>query len=298
MAPAASWRNPRLAAQRMLRGHSDYERVCDVKGILLAGGTGSRLNPTTTVVNKHLLPVFDQPMINYPLGLLARLGVTEVLLVTGPADVSTFRELIEQQNLKISVEYAVQSAPLGIPEALVIGEEFLDGDATVLMLGDNIFDAPGLPDLVERARKEHSNILVGTRVSDPHRFGTAVVDDAGRVLSVEEKPPNPSSNVAVTGLYIFAGDAPRLARTLAPSERGELEILDLAQHYLDRDDLGLVELPPSADWFDAGTHESLLDAACHIATRRGDLQGEHLGLTASCMRLPLVPQPDPAAVPL
>ncbi|WP_173915382.1 glucose-1-phosphate thymidylyltransferase RfbA [Halobacillus sp. Marseille-Q1614] len=234
-----------------------------MKGIILAGGSGSRLSPSTLSVNKHLLAVFDKPMIYYPLSVLMLGGIKDILIICAPDDVSRFKGLLGNgESLGISITYEVQENPNGIPEALIIGEEFIGRDDVTLILGDNIFYGQGFTTLLRKAIQDHKHATVfGYRVKDPERFGVVEFDENKKVVSLEEKPNDPKSDFAVTGLYIYDHRAVDIAKRLSPSGRGELEITDLNKQYLAMDELDVQLLGRGFAWMDAGTHESLFEAS-------------------------------------
>ncbi len=238
------------------------------KGIILAGGSGTRLYPITRVISKQLLPVYDKPMIYYPLSTLMQAGIREILVITTPHEQSLFQQLLgdgSQWGLEIS--FAVQPSPDGLAQAFIIGEEFLAGSPSCLILGDNIFHGSGLKDLLSRCtqRMEGSTVF-GYWVRDPERYGVVEFDASLRVINLEEKPSNPRSNYAVTGLYFYDGRASKFARSLKPSPRGELEITDLNRRYLEDGSLKLERLGRGYAWLDTGTHESLQQASSFIET--------------------------------
>ena len=238
------------------------------KGIILAGGSGTRLYPLTRVVSKQLLPVYDKPMIYYPLATLMQAGIREIMVITTPHEQGLFKQLLgDGSEWGIQLEFAVQPSPDGLAQALIIAESFLDGSPSCLILGDNIFHGGGLGDVLERAtRREAGATVFGYWVKDPERYGVVGFDDRQRVISIDEKPANPRSNYAVTGLYFYDGRASQFARGLTPSRRGELEITDLNRCYLDEGSLALERLGRGYAWLDTGTHESLQQAASFIET--------------------------------
>ncbi len=238
------------------------------KGIILAGGSGTRLYPLTRVVSKQLLPVYDKPMIFYPLATLMQAGIREILVITTPHDQSLFRQLLgDGSKLGIRLDYAVQAEPEGLAQALIIAEDFLEGNPSCLILGDNIFHGGGLRDVLKKANDQQRGATVfGYWVKDPERYGVVDFDDDYRALSIEEKPERPKSHYAVTGLYFYDGRASGFARGLQPSGRGELEITDLNRIYLDDESLSVERLGRGYAWLDTGTHESLQQAANFIET--------------------------------
>ena len=238
------------------------------KGIILAGGTGTRLYPLTQVVSKQLMPVYDKPMIYYPLGTLMSGGITDILVITTPKDQPLFRELLEDgSQWGISVSYAAQPKPEGLAQALVIGEKFLNGEGCCLILGDNIFHGQGLRELMDSAAaREESATIFGYWVKNPEKYGVVEFGKDGKAVSLEEKPLKPKSNYAVTGLYYYGGGAPEIAKSLKPSKRGELEITDLNNVYLKENRLTVERLGRGVAWLDTGSHESLLQAAMYIET--------------------------------
>jgi glucose-1-phosphate thymidylyltransferase len=236
------------------------------RGIILAGGSGTRLYPLTRPVSKQLMPVYDKPMIYYPLSVLMLAGVSEFLIITTPADAPAFAELLgDGSQWGIAIRYAQQPRPEGLAQAYHIGADFVGNDPSVLILGDNIFHGHGLPELLERAAARTDGATVfGYYVNDPSAYGVVSFDADGRAETIEEKPAVPRSNHAVTGLYFYDGDAVALARDLAPSPRGELEITDLNRRYLEAGRLHVELMGRGFAWLDTGTHGSLLDAALYV----------------------------------
>ena len=238
------------------------------KGIVLAGGSGTRLYPLTQSISKQLLPIYDKPMVYYPLSVLMLAGIREVLVINTPHEQALFQRLLgDGSQWGMRIEYAAQPSPDGLAQAFLIGEEFLDGAPSCLVLGDNIFHGHGLSEMLARADARTDGATVfGYWVSDPERYGVADFDGDGRVVGLEEKPAKPKSNYAVTGLYFYDGRAPAFAASLKPSPRGELEITDLNRCYLQEQRLHLEQLGRGYAWLDTGTHRSLLEASNFIET--------------------------------
>jgi glucose-1-phosphate thymidylyltransferase len=241
----------------------------NLKGIVMAGGSGTRLYPLTRAVSKQLLPVYDKPMIYYPLSVLMQAGIREILIISTPEDGPRFRQLLgDGRHLGLSLAYAVQPSPDGIAQALTIGRRFIGDSRVALILGDNLFLGPGLPKLLRKAAERTRGATVfGYPVTDPERFGVVQLDREGRAVSLEEKPAVPKSNVAVTGLYFYDQRAVEIAGRIRPSDRGELEITDVNRAYLDEGSLHVEVLGQGFSWLDSGTHESLLEATRLIRTQ-------------------------------
>jgi glucose-1-phosphate thymidylyltransferase len=237
-----------------------------MKGIILAGGSGSRLYPVTGAVSKQLLPVYDKPMIYYPLSVLMFGGIREILIISTPADLPQFKRLLgDGTELGINLSYAEQAQPNGLAEAFLIGADHVGDDSAALVLGDNIFHGPGFPDQLRRSIGELDGcVLFGYPVSDPGRYGVGESDDSGRLISIEEKPSQPRSNRAITGLYLYDNDVLEIAKQIKPSARGELEITDINRTYLERGTATLIDLGRGFAWLDTGTHDSLLEAGQYV----------------------------------
>ena len=249
------------------------------KGIVLAGGAGTRLHPLTRVVSKQLLPVYDKPMIFYPLSVLMLAGIREVLIISTPQDLSNFERLLgDGSNLGMRFSYKVQEVPNGLAQAFVLGKEFLGGDDACLVLGDNIFYGANLPKMLKEANASSAPTVFGYRVADPERYGVVEFDNDGNAISLEEKPKAPRSNYAVVGLYFYPNDVVQIAEGLLPSARGEYEITDVNKTYLIRGDLRVKTMGRGYAWLDTGTHQSLADATNFV---RAII--ERQGLQMSCL---------------
>lgn len=251
-----------------------------MKGLILAGGSGTRLYPLTQSISKQIIPVYDKPMIYYPLSVLMLAGIREILIISTPDDIHLYEKLLGDGNqLGLEIFYEVQPSPDGLAQAFIIGEKFIGDDTACLVLGDNIFYGHGFgKELLETAKLTDGAVVFGYYVTDPERYGVVDFDESGKVLSIEEKPKQPKSNYAVTGLYFYSNDVIEKAKNLKPSARGELEITDLNKLYLEEDRLQVKLLGRGNAWLDTGTHKSLLQASNYIATLE-----ERQGLKVSCI---------------
>ena len=238
------------------------------KGIILAGGSGTRLYPLTIAISKQIMPVYDKPMIYYPLSVLMESGIREVLIITTPRDSETFRMLLgDGSQWGMKFEYKVQEKPNGLAEAFIIGEDFIGQDNVAMVLGDNMFYGSHLSEMLKRANeRENESTIFGYEVKDPRAYGVVEIDQNGKAISIEEKPENPKSNYAVPGLYFYTNDVVNIAKNVNPSERGELEITSVNEEYMKRNKLYVETFGRGMTWFDTGTHDALLETASFVQT--------------------------------
>ena len=238
------------------------------KGIILAGGSGTRLYPLTHAISKQIMPVYDKPMIYYPLSVLMEAGIREVLIITTPRDLDTFRTLLgDGSQWGMKFDYKIQAKPNGLAEAFIIGENFIGKDNIAMILGDNMFYGSHLSEMLQRANeRENESTIFGYQVKDPRAYGVVEIDENGKAISIEEKPENPKSNYAVPGLYFYTNDVVEIAKNVKPSARGELEITSINEEYMNRNQLFVETFGRGMTWFDTGTHDALLETASFVQT--------------------------------
>lgn len=237
------------------------------KGIVLAGGSGTRLYPLTIAISKQIMPVYDKPMIYYPISVLMEAGIREILIISTPRDVVTFKSLLgDGSKWGMKFEYKVQEKPNGLAEAFIIGEDFIGDDDVAMILGDNMFYGSHLPEILKRANEREEATIFGYYVKDPRRYGVVEIDKQGNAVSIEEKPEEPKSNYAVPGLYFYTNDVVKIAKTIKPSARGELEITSVNDEYMKMGKLKVEKLGSGMAWFDTGTHDALIETASFVQT--------------------------------
>ena len=237
------------------------------KGIILAGGSGTRLYPLTLAISKQIMPVYDKPMIYYPLSVLMEAGIREVLIITTPRDSETFKNLLQDgSQWGMKFEYKVQQEPRGLADAFIIGEEFIGKDDVAMILGDNMFYGSHLTEMLKRANERNESTIFGYQVKDPRAYGVVEIDENGKALSIEEKPENPKSNYAVPGLYFYSNDVVEIAKNVKPSARGEIEITSINEEYMKQNRLYVETFGRGMTWFDTGTHDALLETASFVQT--------------------------------
>ncbi len=237
------------------------------KGIILAGGSGTRLYPLTLAISKQIMPVYDKPMIYYPLSVLMEAGIREVLIITTPRDSETFKNLLQDgSQWGMRFEYKVQSEPRGLADAFIIGEEFIGKDDVAMILGDNMFYGSHLTEMLKKANEREESTIFGYQVKDPRAYGVVEIDENGKAISIEEKPQNPKSNYAVPGLYFYSNDVVEIAKNVKPSARGEIEITSINEEYMKQNRLYVETFGRGMTWFDTGTHDALLETASFVQT--------------------------------
>ena len=237
------------------------------KGIILAGGSGTRLYPLTLAISKQIMPVYDKPMIYYPLSVLMEAGIREVLIITTPRDSETFKNLLQDgSQWGMRFEYKVQPEPRGLADAFIIGDEFIGNDDVAMILGDNMFYGSHLTEMLKRANEREESTIFGYQVKDPRAYGVVEIDENGKAISIEEKPENPKSNYAVPGLYFYSNDVVEIAKNVKPSARGEIEITSINEEYMKQNRLYVETFGRGMTWFDTGTHDALLETASFVQT--------------------------------
>ena len=239
-----------------------------MKGIILAGGSGTRLYPVTKAMSKQMVPIYDKPMIYYPMSVLMLAGIKDILIISTPRDIVNFKELFKDgSELGLNIEYAIQEKPNGLAEAFIIGEEFIGDDSVAMILGDNMFYGSHLSEMLKRANeRENESTIFGYQVKDPRAYGVVEIDETGKAVSIEEKPENPKSNYAVPGLYFYTNDVIEIAKNVKPSARGELEITTVNEEYMKMNKLYVETFGRGMTWFDTGTHDALLETASFVQT--------------------------------